>query len=598
MKNKLLYLLLLLLMMGCRQEDLFEKTRSPENFKVYTINKEAILKDFMLFDKVATIQNRFEEGNKLSRMMQDSLLHGGIIGINKVLVVEDNNGQKTYTFPVKRNFVTNKIENLVLKRNADSTFSGVLMQYDLSPYDRVMFNDWHSIDLQSKTRIYDIDNISIDIKARETSAYFGCFYVAYEDGMCASDSHAYGDNSCDYIKNNQPDKQAKPPRVLSITAIPGCGGGGDSGGGSSTPPASSYDPSGGGSYTMLFEDYDLTYHDGDMTSDSFKFWQQVTQFVQSQPQIVKNLNAEYHYVFYFIHTYFSVNGGYSSAGLPASQKSFVSQRLLQIAQWYYDPMTGNHLDYEQKKSIAIWSVRYLLENQDITWEEYVNSFLKSQCEKTNALLQKPEVQAGINELKTKSKQKDEFGFTIDDNGNPTALVPGDENHVDLGNNTGFPKHYHVHPPKKIKMLSVKDMLDLLTLALYQQPTGNQNNASSGMIGSTICSACPDGYYYFHYIATFSGNPAELNQLVNGTNWDEGKLITDYQRMYSKIRKEDQYTDYNLETVNYKGLEKLFFETLKNMGLENKVSLQRVDNDGTVNNINLDTNNEPNATPCL
>ncbi|SEH42050.1 hypothetical protein [Chryseobacterium culicis] len=50
------------------------------------------------------------------------------------------------------------------------------------------------------------------------------------------------------------------------------------------------------------------------------------------------------------------------------------------------------------------------------------------------------------------------------------------------------------------------------------------------------------------------------------------------------------------TINNLGVEKLFFETLKNMGLEGKVNLQRIDTNG-IQNINLDSNNTPNATPC-
>lgn len=51
------------------------------------------------------------------------------------------------------------------------------------------------------------------------------------------------------------------------------------------------------------------------------------------------------------------------------------------------------------------------------------------------------------------------------------------------------------------------------------------------------------------------------------------------------------------TINNLGVEKLFFETLKDMGLEGKVNLQRIENDGTVKNINLNANNQPISTTC-
>ena len=42
---------------------------------------------------------------------------------------------------------------------------------------------------------------------------------------------------------------------------------------------------------------------------------------------------------------------------------------------------------------------------------------------------------------------------------------------------------------------------------------------------------------------------------------------------------------------------IFFETIKNMGLEGKVNLQRIENDGSVKNINLNANNQPTSTTC-
>ncbi len=75
-------------------------------------------------------------------------------------------------------------------------------------------------------------------------------------------------------------------------------------------------------------------------------------------------------------------------------------------------MTGNHLDYEQKKSIAIWSVRYLLENQDITWEEYENSFLKSPCELVKKTTSDPKYQAYLPVLLGKTDLDNEVGYKL------------------------------------------------------------------------------------------------------------------------------------------------------------------------------------------
>jgi hypothetical protein len=122
--------LLLILFNSCRQEFLTqenENQKNLKNYKVYTIDKKQITTDFKLFEKIAKLQNIFSQRMETGKSVQDSILDGAIIGINKVLVVEEN-GVKSYTFPLKRIFPNGKIENLVLKRNADSTFSGVLVQ--------------------------------------------------------------------------------------------------------------------------------------------------------------------------------------------------------------------------------------------------------------------------------------------------------------------------------------------------------------------------------------------------------------------------------------------------------------------------------------
>ena len=109
---------------SCRQESLPQDNDFYSNqskYRVYTINKQQVKNDFFLFDKVAGIQNRISGkaeksfGKSIGKSIQDSLLTGAVIGMNKVLVVE-NNGEKTYTFALKRNYPSSKTENLVLKR--------------------------------------------------------------------------------------------------------------------------------------------------------------------------------------------------------------------------------------------------------------------------------------------------------------------------------------------------------------------------------------------------------------------------------------------------------------------------------------------------
>ncbi len=463
-------------------------------------------------------------------------MDGGVVGIDKVLVVEDENGHKTYTFPLKRTFPTTKIENLVLKRNTDSTFSGVLIQYDVSATDKDLFSNWHSVDLKTKTKIYNINNLSIASQARVQTSYFGCFSMSYEDGMCGEDQHSYGDTSCTFTPTNQPGKQAQPPRILSITAVPGCGNGGGDGTTGSSPATGSFPAGGGEGLTMLFDEYDLTYHNGDITDPAFQFWSKVNQFVQTQPQNVQNLNAEYHYVFYFIHQYFQLNGG-----LTVPNKTFAADRLQKIATWLYDTSMGTHLDYEQKRNIAIWSVKYLLENPDMTWEDFKNQFLMNPCEnimdgnqKAKEYLLKPKAAGRLSEIKTgiatQAKEKS-FSFGVDSNG--TEQVTSIKESFS-GNSVGIVASspsftikggIHTHSPGGASPPSASDIYTFM-----QGYTANNN-------------------FTFYYTVTYDGNEYVFT-------------ITDYTKFkkFAKEYPQDEYVDHELNSwINGKSIGDEFYK---------------------------------------
>ena len=144
------------------------------------------------------------------------------------------------------------------------------------------------------------------------------------------------------------------------------------------------------------------------------------------------------------------------------------------------------------------------------------------------------------------------------------------------------------------MLSPPDILALFNYAMNFN-NGNTGDAFFGMVGSDICTACPGGYKYYNYVIRFNGTYQELAALVFA-NWDRETLRDTYRTRASELSDNSLYYDYQLENLKNIGLEKLFFDTLKNMSIENKVTLQRIDDDGTVQNITLE-NNEPKATPC-
>lgn len=229
------------------------------------------------------------------------------------------------------------------------------------------------------------------------------------------------------------------------------------------------------------------------------------------------------------------------------------------------------------------------------------------CEKTNAMLNRPNVQQGINNVKANAKQTltnpstGEIGFKEKKDG---SVIPADVNadHKVVYNNvTDGYGGYHNHTASGIHMVSPPDIVDtLFGFAAAQSAADGVGNAYYGMIAAESCSTCPDGVKYVHYVIRFAGTGTELGGFVFSSTQMK-QFIDDYMEAKSDLTS----TIVNGSTyinssggLNEKGLEKLFFDTLKNMGLSGKVNLQRVEDNGAVYNIVQDSAGNITAVPCL
>lgn len=221
------------------------------------------------------------------------------------------------------------------------------------------------------------------------------------------------------------------------------------------------------------------------------------------------------------------------------------------------------------------------------------------CQKTKAISTDPAVKAKVGTLKEQSKIKGdnsgEKGFNVNLDGTTSEIIPGEKHSVDLGSEAGKQGGYHNHTPDGIKMHSPPDILKMLNYALAQ-PNGNISNGFLGFVGSEKCGTCPDGYKYHNYIIRFSGNSQELEKFIFQTNWDKDALDKDYADREDLMRDNPLYVN-EYGRLNNNGLQKLFFETLKNMGMEGKVALQKVEDSGSVQNIILDNAGNPSPIPC-
>ncbi|WP_435525229.1 hypothetical protein [Chryseobacterium indoltheticum] len=226
---------------------------------------------------------------------------------------------------------------------------------------------------------------------------------------------------------------------------------------------------------------------------------------------------------------------------------------------------------------------------------------KDPCEKTKALLEDPVLTAKVGTLKEKSKIKKkqpgygESAVEVNNDGTTSDIIPGGDHEVKLESSAGKKGAYHNHTPEGVKMFSPADILSMLTYSLTQ-PIGNLNNGFLGMVGTEKCGTCPDGYKYHNYIIRFSGNSQELEKYLFQTNWDEDALDVDYEKRVYGLRDNPLYVNEYGRLNNY-GLQKLFFDTLKSMKMEGKVTLQKMEDNGLVQNIVLDNAGNPSPIPC-
>lgn len=212
------------------------------------------------------------------------------------------------------------------------------------------------------------------------------------------------------------------------------------------------------------------------------------------------------------------------------------------------------------------------------------------CEKTKNMMNNPKMQPGLQELKNQSALGGEKGIKFKADGTPSAIISGGSHSVNLGDKTGYQGGYHNHTPTGIPMFSPPDIDQLLGFA-KAQPTSdpaNVNNAYMGMVA-------PNG---MHYIIWFNGTYQDAITTYSQLQMDN--YVIDYRKLEKELtdfaKNGTTYVD-STGSINNLGVEKLFFETLKNMGLQGKIDLKRIENDGTVQNINLDHNNMPVSVPC-
>lgn len=361
-----------MLFQSCRQENLYadnEDNSLKAKPVISVLNYEDIENtDKALFKEIKNLKNKFSLDRGFSgRTVQDSLLDGAVIETNKILLIEDGD-KKTYTIPVSRTFPNNKIENLILKKNFDNSFSGLLAQYTVTEQQRQHFLNGNPINLDSNAKFYKIDNINIG--ARVQTDVVGCYEITWETGYCSSGQHSSGhDSGCTVGGTPQ-------PAIISVvdTCDPGSSGGSSDGGGASSGGGFIGPISGGGGGVstqptspyntfmfMSFDDMYLLCSEGD--TQCAVNWANMSATVNVFTALGRNglMLPSYTQTFTLVKDYLVANSFSSDA------QAYISERLNIVGNWM--KLQDNSTDEKLLKNhqFAYWTLNYLaFENPDVS----------------------------------------------------------------------------------------------------------------------------------------------------------------------------------------------------------------------------------------
>lgn len=234
-------------------------------------------------------------------------------------------------------------------------------------------------------------------------------------------------------------------------------------------------------------------------------------------------------------------------------------------------------------------MNYLIQHPDVSWEQFENWLIKNPCGKTKSILQNPKVKTNIEALEQKSKTTGEQFFLYKQDDKASDIIEGDEHSANLSGYKGYKGIYHNHTPNGVSMFSVRDIKTLYQIVALQMTPETVKNAFVGMIANE-----------YHYILRYNGTMANTGSIANLSEEDIETLKDDYETIHIDLKSKLQYlngTGFSAE-LSSKGLEKLLFDILSNMNISsNDIALQRIEKDGTINTINLNSDGTTTDVRC-
>lgn len=180
----------------------------------------------------------------------------------------------------------------------------------------------------------------------------------------------------------------------------------------------------------------------------------------------------------------------------------------------------------------------------------------------------------------------EKGWRDNKTGAPTQATQNGDHSVNLGDPSTMNGGYHNHTGTGVNIFSASDISTLIEIARYQA-IGSAGNAYMVLIA-------PGG---IHYVMYFNGTHNEIPTIpFTPKEKDSWNTFQAYWKDNLRIFQKELYATTDGKSINSKGLEKIFFDTIKEMDLKNKIILQRVEGDKTLI-ISQNSDGTTTANPC-
>lgn len=216
---------------------------------------------------------------------------------------------------------------------------------------------------------------------------------------------------------------------------------------------------------------------------------------------------------------------------------------------------------------------------------------KDPCEKTKGMLDSQKNKDITNDLKNhmESGAGGEKGWRDNKTGMPTPTTQNGDHSVNFGDPSTMNGGYHNHTGTTVDMFSATDIDTFLDIVRYQN-VGNTGNAYFGMVAPNS----------IHYIMYFNGSHTDLPPAGDYSEVDIAVWnLYIIKNAWNILNRDTSGTYCNIltNTLNSKGLEKIFFDTVKKMGLTNKITLQKVESDNKASTVNQNPDGTITNIPC-